>query len=144
MKRIKKGLALLLSIVMIFGISVNAFAADATEVTIEAVPSTETPKVGEEFTVDVKITANTGFNATDFHFLYNSEVVEFLGFETEYDEDAEETVVVSDFTAGSLIQYNDTDAVFVLARTNNSTKTGTLCTGKFKAIAAGDAEIKSA
>ena len=143
MKRIKKGLALLLSIVMIFGISVNAFAADATEGTIEAVQSPATPTVGEEFTVDVKITANTGFNATDFQFLYNSEVVEFLGFETEYDEDAEETVVVSDFTAGSLIQYNDTDAVFVLARTNNSTKTGTLCTGKFKAIAAGDAEIKS-
>lgn len=140
MKRWKKSLAVLLSLVMLFGMTMTALAADAAAV-IELEVSNSAPRVGEEFTVTAKITENTGFNAFDFQLTYDEEVVAFLGFESTYDEDYGENVLVSDFVTGSLVAFNDETGYIGLARTNDSTKTGTLFTAKFKAIAEGDAGI---
>lgn len=140
MKTMKKALSVLLSVVMVFSMTVTAFAAE-TAAGLEFVTSNSAPQVGDEFTVSLNVTSNTGFNAFDIHLTYDENVVEFLGFETTYDEDAGEDVLVSDFVAGSLVSYNNTDAKISLARTNNSTKTGTLFTAKFKAVAEGDAKI---
>ncbi len=140
MKQMKQILSLLLAVVMVLSMSVSAFAAD-NGVSIELVPSSAELTVDDEFTVTANVTVNSGFNALDIQLTYDTAVVEFLGFASSYDEDAGEDVLTSDFAAGSLISYNNTDAKIALARTNNSTKTGTLFTANFKAIGEGDANI---
>lgn len=141
MKKMKKGLAFLLSAVMLLGNILPSEAAENTKVTITAETSTSTPKVGDAFTVAVKLTENTGFNANDFHLQYDEEVVKFLGFETTYDEDENMDVLSSDFALGSMMAYNNQKAIVTMARERNTTKTGTLFTAKFQALKAGDAKI---
>lgn len=143
-KKFKKGLAWLLLAAMTIGNSIPVFAAENTKVTITAEPSVSAPKAGETFTVAVKITENTGFNANDFHLQYDDTVVKFLGFETKYDEDEDDEILISDYYAsGTIIAYNNQDAIMTMARAKNTTKTGTLFTAKFEALKAGNAKISS-
>ena len=141
MNTVKRALALLLTIAMVFSLSINVFAA--TTSTLEFVPSTLSPAVGEKFTVAGNITVNTGFTALDIHLTYDEENVEFLGFVSDYDADAEENILRSDFTAGFMVAFNDEDAKISIARTsgNDTSKTGTLFTAMFRALKEGDANI---
>lgn len=142
MINLKKGLAWLLSATMLLGSGISTLAAE-NNVAIEAEVSNTAPKVGDEFKVIVKLTKNEGFNANDFQLSYDDDVVQFLGFETKYDEDEEEDVLVSDCTSGMMISYNNKTAIVAMAKAKNTTKTGTLFTANFKALKAGNASIKS-
>lgn len=141
-KTIKRLWSFMLAIVMVFGMTMTSFAADGdTTTAIEFTSSNDAPKVGDEFEVTANITSNTGFNAFEMTLTYNQDTVEFKGFKTEYSEDAEEDVLVTDFATNSLITVNDEEAIFTLARSSNTAKTGTLFIAKFEVINAGDCEI---
>lgn len=139
MKTMKQALSLLIALTMVLSMAVAGFTATTAKIVFTS--STNAPAVGEEFTVTAKVTANdNGFNALSVPLTWNDQVVQFLGFETTYDEDTEEDVLVSDFS-GFMITYNEANGFVSFARAKDSTKTGTLFTAKFKAIAAGNSNI---
>lgn len=133
MNKMKRILAFFLTVAMVLGMSVNAFASNG--VTIQLISSNTTPVVGEEFSVDVEVlTGHSGFNGYEFYVSYNENAVEFLGYEED------DGVVKSDIS-GFMIGYDNAAKMINAARTANTTGTGTLFTMKFKTIAAGDADI---
>ncbi len=140
MKKIKRVLAFMLVIVITFGLSVTAFAENSNTANIDLILSNTNPNINEEFTVTFKVTNNTGFNAMGIQLTYNEDVVQFIGFETKYDEDLEEETLVSDFS-GYTMAYNNSNGKVSMATTKDKTKTGTLFAARFKVIAEGNANI---
>lgn len=135
MINLKKGLAWLLSATMLLGSGISTFAAESNKVTIEAEVSNSSPKVGDKFSVKLNVTENDGFNANTMQLSYDSDVVEFKGF------DLDDGYLVTDFEKGWMTEFNDTKAIVVMARSANATTKGTLFTANFEAKAAGSAKI---
>ena len=139
MKKIKRALALMLTIVMAFGLSVNAFAENSNSVKIDLSSSNAAPNIGDVFTVTADIKENSGFNALGIQITYNDQVVKLLGFETSFDEDEEE--VLDTEISGFTFAYNNSNGKVSMSSSKDKTKTGKLFAVKFEVISEGNANI---
>lgn len=142
MKKMKKAIAVMLAFVMMFGLSLSAFAENSNSSNIQLIPSKTEPSLNDEFTVECKVITNPGICSMGLELNYDETVVEFLGFETAYNEDAEDYILVSDLiSAYGTTVYNNEAGNISMATTKDKTRTGTLFTAKFRSIAIGNANI---
>ena len=75
----KKILALLVSLMMILSLAVTAFAAEMTTFTVETV--SETHKAGDEVTVNITVSGNTGIAGMAFVIDYDKTQLQLVDFE---------------------------------------------------------------
>ena len=133
----KKTVSLLLAIVMVFSLlPISVFAAEAGGKITFTTDFTNDMGVDDTFTVTATLSENPGINAFANQLKWNEQVVEFLGFKTEYDEDEEDYITVTEVfsQSGWLVDTNINGSI-AAARTNNKTKNGVLYVGEFKIIA---------
>ena len=137
----KRTFALLLALVMVIGMMpLSVFAEETTVSTISVTTDAADLTVGDQFAVTVSISDNTGFASMILGLTWNSDVVKFTGFETEYDEE-EEVYVLKDTILGQLVEYNEANATVGNARTSNTKKNGTIFIGNFEVVGYGDCGI---
>lgn len=137
MKKMKKIMSLFLSMLLVICMAFPTFAAESTQLELEV--SNAEPAVGEEFEVSVNLTANAGISGFSMKLLFDTDVLEFLGY--KYMEDDEETLD-SIFASGGLITVDEDTCSIAIARNSNTTKTGTVFTAKFRAKTTGNAEFQ--
>ena len=137
----KKTMSMLLALAMVFSlIPVTAFAADNPAISF-ATTFTDDMSAGDTFTVTANLDSNPGVMAITLSLKWNDQVVKFTGFETEYDEDEDADVLVSDVLSPFTVEYNQELGIIVAARTKNSSKTGTLFVANFEIIGGGELGI---
>ena len=138
----RKLLALLLAMIMVVGLMpVSVLAAD-TEPTISLTSDAGADlKIGDTFTVTAFLADNTGFGSLTLSLLWNSNVVKFTGFAKEWDEDAEDYKLMGSILGGTIV-FNDESAKVTNARSNNSSKNGTIFVANFEVVGYGDSDIR--
>lgn len=136
----KRTISMLLAIVMVFSLMpMTAFAVETDPTVTFTTTFAEDMVVGDTFSVTATLANNPGFFAILHVLKWNDEVVKFVGFETEYDEDEEadvlKTEVLGNFTTltGEGIVAGD--------RTSNSKKNGLLYVANFEIIGSGALEL---
>lgn len=138
----KRVLSLLLTLVMVFSlIPVAAFADGNAAISFETTFA-ETMTVGDTFTVTANLANNPGMATMTVSLKWNEDAVKFNGFETEYDEDMEEDVLVTDVFKSvwePVVNYDL--GIITASRTKNTTKSGTLFVANFEIVGSGDLEI---
>ena len=93
----KKALSFLLAIVLVLSmIPTVTFAANGDPTISFETTFEDTMKVGDTFTVTASLANNPGLAGMVLTLKWNEDAVKFNGFETEYDEDDEDYVLVSD------------------------------------------------
>ena len=137
----KKTISLLLILVMVFTMlpSVALAAADPIidfETTFE-----DTMTIGDTFTVTANLSNNPGVNALTFSLKWNEDAIRFTGFEMEYDEEAEEDVLVSDVFGVFTTVANHELGIVTGARAKDSKKNGVLFVATFEIVGSGELEI---
>ena len=137
----KKTLSFLLALMMVIGMMpIHAIAADVPSATITMSTNAEGDlSIGDEFTITASLTENPGYAAMTLKLKWNQSVVQFLGFDTEFNDDEEE--VPKDSILGGSIVVNNEVGKITCARTKDNTKTGTLFTAKFKVVGYGECDI---
>ena len=137
----KKILAVLLALIMVAGLLPFGALAAAPAPTISlTTDARDDLKVGDTFTVTASLANNPGFATLTLSLLWNSAVVEFQGFETEYNED-DEVYELKDTILGQQVLYDDETGKVSNSRSSNSSKTGTIFTAQFKVVGEGKCDI---
>ena len=136
----KKALSLLLSIVMVFSLlPLTAFAAEGETTISFETTFAEGMQVGDTFTVTGYLANNPGMCTMTLSLKWNDEVVKFTGFATEYDEESEEELLVTDvFKSVWTPEVNHELGIIVTYRAKNTTKEGTLFVANFEVIGSGE------
>lgn len=136
----KKALSLLLSIVMVFSLlPLTAFAAEGETTISFETTFAEGMQVGDTFTVTGYLANNPGMCTMTLSLKWNDEVVKFTGFATEYDEESEEELLVTDvFKSVWTPEVNHELGIIVAYRAKNTTKEGTLFVANFEVIGSGE------
>lgn len=136
----RKTLSLLLAIIMVFSLlPLTAFAAGDARIYFDTTFE-DGMEAGDTFTVTGYLENNPGIYSMCLTLKWNDKVVKFNGFETEYDEDAEEDVLKSDVFAALSIAVNHKLGIVTGYRTQttNTKKNGTLFVANFEIISGGD------
>ena len=135
----KKALSFLLAIVLVLSmIPTVTFAANGDPTISFETTFEDTMKVGDTFTVTASLANNPGLAGMVLTLKWNEDAVKFNGFETEYDEDDEDYVLVSDVLGVFSPEVNHVAGKIVGSRTKDSTKVGTLFVANFEIIGSGD------
>lgn len=138
----KKALSLLLVLTLILGVfPISVYAEETTAATITmTTDATESLKIGDTFSVTAALSNNPGYASITLTLLWNSNVVKFTGFATEFDEDEEVDVLKDTIIGGNIVINNDV-GIITSGRTNNSSKNGTLFIANFEVIGYGQCNI---
>ena len=141
----KKTIAFILAIVMVFSLMpMTAFAAEEDGTISFETTFTDDMAVGDTFQVTGLLSNNPGIYTMTVSLKWNEDVVRFTGFDTEYDEDEEADVLLSDvFSAMPALVYNNELGIIVGCRTGatNTKKNGSLFVANFEIIGSGDLDI---
>jgi len=139
----KKTLSWLLAVAMVLSMMTMAVSAAETDPTISFETTFEdTMTVGDTFTVTAFVANNPGVNAMTVSLKWNEDVVNFTGFETEYDEDLEEDVLVTDvFKTVWTPTVNYDLGIITAYRAKDTTKSGKLFVANFEIIGSGELGI---
>ena len=139
----KKVMSLLLAIVMAIGLLPTAAFAAETDPTISFDTTFEdTMTVGDTFTVTASLANNPGMATMTLSLKWNEDVVKFTGFATEYDEDLEEDILVTDvFKTVWEPVVNYELGIIVAARAKDTKKEGTLFVANFEVVGSGELGI---
>ena len=140
----KKTLSLLMAIVLVFSmIPTVAFAAEGDPTISFETTFEDTMTVGDTFTVTGSFVNNPGVVTMTLSLKWNEDVVKFTGFDTEYDEDEEADVLVSDVFGAMATVFNNDLGIIAASRTQgtNTKKTGTLFVANFEIIGSGELEL---
>ena len=135
----KKTLALILALTLVALILPLNLFAEATEIVLTPDP-VEGLSVGDTFTVTATLSGNPGFASLGLNLLWDSAVVEFTGFVTEYNSFVKKDVLKSSIIAADAVYNNDTGIIGV-TRTEDLTEDGILFVANFTVIATGDCGI---
>ncbi len=136
----KRTIALLLTIAMVVIMLPLTLVADSEPAITLSTDAANNLAVGDNFTVTATLANNPGYASLTLILNWNSDVVEFKGFSTTYDDDSEMDVL-TDSILGSSTVYNQESGIVTVARANNSSKNGTLFIANFEVVGNGNCEI---
>ena len=139
----KKVISLLLAIVMVIGLlPTAAFAAETDPAISFETTFEDTMTVGDTFTVTAALANNPGMATMTLSLKWNEDAVKFNGFATEYDEDMEEDILVTDvFKTVWEPVVNYELGIIVAARAKDTKKEGTLFVANFEVVGSGELGI---
>lgn len=139
----KKVISLLLAIVMVIGLlPTAAFAAETDPAISFETTFEDTMTVGDTFTVTASLANNPGMATMTLSLKWNEDAVKFNGFATEYDEDMEEDILVTDvFKTVWEPVVNYELGIIVAARAKDTKKEGTLFVANFEVVGSGELGI---
>ena len=139
----KKTLSWLLVIAMVFSLMpVNVFAAEGDTRVYFATDFEEEMTIGDTFTVTGYLENNPGMATMTVSLKWNEDVVKFNGFATEFDEDMEEDVLVTDvFKSVWDPAVNHELGIITASRAKNTSKEGVLFVANFEIVGSGDLEL---
>ena len=138
----KKLLSMLLVMAMVLTMMpAMTFAVDTTTISFET-DFTNDLAVGDSFTVTAYLANNPGMATITLSLDWNENAVQFDGFAYEYDEEAEEDVMVTDvFKSVWSPVVNDVLGIINATRPRNTKKSGKLFVANFTIVGEGELGI---
>ncbi|MBQ0133761.1 MAG: hypothetical protein KBS46_01270, partial [Clostridiales bacterium] len=135
----KRTLAMLLAIVMIFGMLPVSALADGREATFRLTTNAVEPKIGDTFAVDCVLQSATSWDAVELQILWNPAVLHFDGFARKLNEDEELVFDTRALTNAAVL--NDEIGRLAWASADLRNKGGKVFTANFTVIGAGPCDL---